>query len=357
MRRAELSMGLAAVASVSIAKPAPAHSNLSVLDRCKRAFRALAVIAVGLVSFAHEATTQEPVHRIGIIQGVPVPHAQQAFRDALRARGYEVGRNLQIEDRYFQGEVDRIPALVAELVALHPDIIVATTPQTAVAVRATAPNIPLVFLTVADPVGLGLVPTLAHPGGNVTGVATLVPEDFGAKLLELLKTVAPAASRIAILVNPTNQLHQRKQLKFPDYARRLGVELITVKASKAEDLEAAFQEARARGAEAINTLGDALTVRASAKIANLALQYRWPSIYLFPEHARDGGLMSYGSDRVEIVRAGARQIDKILKGAKPGDLPVEQPTRFDLIINLKTAKALGITIPATLLAQAAEVIE
>ena len=357
MRRGKLIASLAAMASASLAKLASSHSNLSALDRCTRAFRVLAVIAVSLVAFAQEAVTQEPVHRIGIIGGVPSPEAQQEFRDELSARGYDVGRNLQIEVRYYQGQVDRIPALVEELVALHPDIIVATTPQTAVAVHATAPTIPLVFLTVADPVGLGLVPNLAHPGGNVTGVATLVPEDFVAKLLELLKTAAPAASRIAMLVNPTNQIQQREQLKFPDYARRLGVELVTVEASKVEELEGAFQEARAKGAEAIYVLGDALTVRASAKIANLTLQYRWPSIYLFRENVQDGGLMSYGPDRVEVVRAGARQIDKILKGAKPGELPVEQPTRFDLIINLKTAKALGITVPATLLAQAAEVIE
>jgi putative tryptophan/tyrosine transport system substrate-binding protein len=357
MRFGKFIASLAATASASLAKMAPAHSNLSALDRCMRMFLVLAVIAVGLASFAHEAATQERVYRIGIIQGVPVPEAEQAFRDALRARGYDVERNLQIDIRYTQGQVDRIPALIAELVALHPDIIVATAPQTAVAVHATVPTIPLVFLTVADPVALGLVPNLARPGGNVTGIATMVPEDFGAKLLELLKTAAPAASRIAILVNPTNQMHQREQLRFPDYARRLGVELITVQVSKVEELEAAFQEARARGAEAIDVLGDALTVRASAKIANLSLQYRWPSIHLFRQYVEDGGLMSYGPNRVELGRLGARQIDKILKGAKPGDLPVEQPTHFDLIINLKTAKALGITIPVTLLAQAAEVIE
>ena len=351
MRREELIASLAA----SLAKLARAHSNLLALDRCTRAFRVLAAIAVSLVSFAHEAATQEPVHRIGILQGGPAPEAQKAFRDELRARGYDEGRNLQIETRYYQGQSDRIPALVAELVALHPDIIVATAPQTALAVRAAAPTIPLVFLTIADPVALGLVENLAHPGGNVTGIMTMVPEAFGAKMLQLLKTAAPAASRIAILVNPTNPLH--KPDGFADPARQLGVELVIVQASKVEELEAAFQEARARGAEAINVLGDAVTVRASAKIANLCLQYRWPSIYLFPEHVRDGGLMSYGPDRLEIVRAGARQIDKILKGAKPGDLPVEQPTRFDLLINLKTAKALGITVPATLLAQATEVIE
>jgi putative ABC transport system substrate-binding protein len=135
------------------------------------------------------------------------------------------------------------------------------------------------------------------------------------------------------------------------------VELIAVQASKVEDLEAAFQEARAKDAEAINVLGDSVTFRASAKIANLALQYRWPSIYLFRHNVEDGRLMSYGPNTAELWRSGARQIDNILKGVKPGDLPVEQPTRFDLVINLTTAKALGITVPATLLAQAAEVIE
>src|SRR5262245_49778474 len=223
MRQGALNTVLAATASVSIDMPVSAHSNLnlSALERCIRAFRVLAIVVVSLAFFAHDAATQERVYRIGVIQGVPVPEAEQASRDALHARGYDVGRNLQIEIRYFQGEVDRIPALVAELVTLHPDIIVATNPQAAVAVRAIAPTIPFVFLSVADPVGLGLVPNLAHPGGNVTGVATNVPEGFAAKVLEMLKTVAPAASRIAILINPTNQMHQREQMKFPDTARRL----------------------------------------------------------------------------------------------------------------------------------------
>ena len=213
MRRGELIASLAAMASASLAKLAPSHSTLSALDRCMRTCRMHVAIAIGLVSFAHVAATQEPVHRIAVLAGVQVPELEQAFRDELRARGYDVGRNLQIEYRYYQGQVDRISALVAELVALHPDIMVATAPQTALAVRAAAPTIPLVFLTIADPVGLGLVPDLAHPGGNVTGIATMVPEGFGAKLLDLLKTITPTASRIAILANPTNQMHQQGQLQ------------------------------------------------------------------------------------------------------------------------------------------------
>jgi putative tryptophan/tyrosine transport system substrate-binding protein len=320
--------------------------------------RALAIAAISLVAFAHEAETQQPIPRIAIIEGIPSAEQEQVLRDEFRAGGYDVGRNLQVEYRYTYAQFDRLPALMAELVALRPDIIVAGAPQTALAVRAAAPATPLVFLTVADPVGLGLVPNLAHPGGNVTGSATTVPEGFGAKALELLKTVAPATSPIAILVNPTNQMHQREQLKFPDTAaRRLGVELVTVDATKGEELEAAFEKARARGVEAIDVFGDALTLRESTKIANLALQYRWPSIYLYRHNVEDGGLMSYGPNVAEVWRSGARQIAKILKGMKPGDLPVEQPTRFDLIINLKTAKALGITVPATLAAQATEVIE
>jgi putative tryptophan/tyrosine transport system substrate-binding protein len=358
MRQGELNASLAATAVASIDKLAPTQFNVSALARRMRAFGALAVIAVGLVSFAHEAPAQEPVHRIGVLFNVQVPEIEQALRDGLRARGYDVGRNLQIEIRYTQGQFDRIPALVAELVALRPEIIVVAAPQSAVAVHAAAPTIPLVFVGIADPVAIGLVPNLAHPGGHVTGIAaTFVPEDFVAKMLQLLKTVTPAASRIAILVNPTNQIHQRQVLKLPETARRLGVELVTVEASRVEEIEPAFQEARARGAEAINVFGDPLATRASAKIASLALQYRWPSIYLFPWHVRDGGLMSYGPSILEVWRTGASHIDKILKGAKPGDLPVEQPTRFDLIINLKTAGALGITVPATLLALAAEVIE
>jgi putative ABC transport system substrate-binding protein len=164
MRRGELIASLAAMASASLAKLAPSHSSLSALDRCTRTCRVLAAVAVSLVSFAHVAATQDPVRRIGIIQGVPTPEAQQAFRDELHARGYDVGRNLQIEYRYTQAQVDRIPALVAEVVALRPDIIVATSPQAALVVRAAAPTIPFVFLNLADPVGLGLVPNLAHPG-------------------------------------------------------------------------------------------------------------------------------------------------------------------------------------------------
>ena len=267
MRRGELIASLAATAPACLAKLARAHSNLSALDRCTRAFRVLAVVAVSLVSFAHEAATQEPVHRIGIIvDGVQSPETRdvreirEAFRDGLRARGYEVGRNLQIEVRYNQGQLDRIPALVAELVALRPEIIVGTGTQNAVAVHAAAPTIPLVFLGVANPVGLGLVPNLAHPGGNVTGITMAVPEDFGAKMLQLLKTVAPAASRIAVLVNPTNPIHQREQLKFPDYARRLGVELVTVEATKAEELEAAFEKANTRGPLALMLCADRIPI-------------------------------------------------------------------------------------------------
>jgi len=236
MRRGELIARSAATTQTGLAELARAQSRLSALDRC---LRLLAVIAVGLTSFAQEAATQEQVHRVGMLLGSPVPEVEQMFRDELRARGYDEGRNLQIITRYTQGQSDRIPVLVAELVALHPDIIAAGGPQNAVAVQAAAPTIPLVFYLVADPVGLGLVPSLAHPGANVTGVATMIPEGFGAKLLELLKTVAPTASRIAILVNPRNPLHKLDQLAVP--ARQLGVELITVQASKVEDLEAEGQ--------------------------------------------------------------------------------------------------------------------
>jgi putative ABC transport system substrate-binding protein len=354
MQRGKLIARLAATVPAGFAKLGRARCNLSPLERCTRALRVLAVIAIGMASFAHEAATQEPVHRIAIVQSSTGKVAEQFYSDALRAKGYEVGRNLQIDYRYTD-QLDRIPALVAELVAIRPEIIVVAGSDHAVAVHAAAPTIPLVFFSVADPVFLGLVPNLAHPGGNVTGTMTIVPEGFADKLLELLKSATPDASRIAILFNPKNRLNNPDQLADP--ARRLGVELVMVRASKVEELDAAFQEARSRGAEAIFIFGDPVTFGASAKIANLALQYRWPSIYFFRKNALDGGLMSYGSNGGEMGRALARQIDKILKGAKPGDLPVEQPTQFDLVINLKTAKALGITIPTTLLVQATEVIE
>jgi putative ABC transport system substrate-binding protein len=320
-----------------------------------RRHRARAVFAASLILFAPQAWGQQPGHRVGVLSVTESP--ERMLEEGLRERGYVVGPNLRIEYRFSQGRTEQIPALVAELVAFGPEVIVAVTTPNAVAVHAAAPNIPLVFVNVGDPVAVGLVENLAHPGGNVTGFATIVPEGFVGKQLQLLKAIVPQASRIAVLVNPTNPVHQPELPRLPEIGRLLEVELFVVEANKPDQFETAFETAHTQGAEAIHVLGDPLFFVHSAKVVGLAARYRLPAMYLNPRFVQDGGLMSYGPNFVGLwLRAGA-YVDKILKGEKPGDLPVQQPTRFDLIVNLKTAAALGITVPPSILAQAEEVIE
>jgi putative ABC transport system substrate-binding protein len=319
--------------------------------------RSLAVILAGLILFAPQAWGQQPVHRVAVLLNTENPEANQAWLEGLRERGYVVGGNLQIEYRYSRAQPEHIPALVAELVALGPEVIVASGPQNAIAVHIAAPTVPLVFTNVADPIGLGLVESLAHPGGNVTGLATLVPEGFVGKQLQFLKGAVPQASRIAVLVNHTNQQHQRRQETLPEVGRLLGIELVVVEASEPDQLDTAFEAAHTRGAEAIHVFGDPLIFIHSVKVAGLAARYRLPAMYADRRNVLDGGLMSYSPNQLDFARRAGGYVDKILKGERPGDLPVEQPTRFHLIVNLKTAAELGITVPPSILAQADEVIE
>jgi putative tryptophan/tyrosine transport system substrate-binding protein len=319
--------------------------------------RLMLAAAAALVLSESAAGADEPVHRIGVLAVTEETGAMQVLLEGLRERGYVVGRNLQIEHLYSQGRNEQIPALVAELVAFVPEVIVAEAPQNALAVHAAAPSVPLVFIAVADPIALRLVESLARPGGNVTGFATLVPEGFVGKQLQWLKDLVPQASRIAVLINPTNPMHQRELPKFPEIGRQLGVEVIVVEASKPDQLETAFETAHTQGAEAIYVFGDPLLGIHSAKVVGLAARYRMPAIYFSQGHVRDGGLMSYGPKFFDFWRRAAAYVDKILKGERAGDLPVEQPTRLYLLVNLKTAAALGITVPPLILAQADEVIE
>ena len=285
-----------------------------------------------------------------------VPAIQKAWLDGLRNHGWIDGQNLIIEYRYAQSQ-DRLPALAAELVALSPDLLIATNPPAAVALKSATASIPIVFVAVGDPVGLGLVQSLSRPGGNITGLATFVPGDFVAKLIEILRELVPGASKIAVLVNPGNPMHRRSAEELPQTARKLGVALPIVEATTAEELDIAFASAAAQHADAIIAFGDALTVNNAPRVTALAAEHRLPAIYLFRLFATNGGLISYGPDLADLFLRAGGYVDKILKGTKPSDLPVEQPTKFELVINMKTAKALGLTVPPSLLVRADEVIE
>jgi putative tryptophan/tyrosine transport system substrate-binding protein len=286
-----------------------------------------------------------------------VPTWQNAWLDGLRDHGWIDGRNLIIEYRYAPSD-DRLPALAAELIALSPDLLIATGPQAAVALKSATASIPIVFVAVADPVGLGLVQSLSRPGGNITGLATYVPGQFVGKMIETLREMVPAAAKIAILVNPGNPIHRLIVAEeLPQTARNLGVALPIVEATTADELDIAFASAAAQHANAIFPFGDPLTIRNATRITALAAKHRLPAIYLGRQYVTDGGLISYGPDYPDLFLRAGGYVDKILKGTKPSDLPVEQPTKFELVINLKTAKALGLTVPPSLLARADEVIE
>jgi putative ABC transport system substrate-binding protein len=319
--------------------------------------RVLAIIAVSLMLLASQALGQQAVRRVGVLASTEIPEMTQAFLEGLREHGYVVGHDLQIEYRYFQGSYEQMPRLLAELVAFGPEVIVTSTSNSALAIHATASSIPMVFLNVADPVGLGLVKSLAHPGGNVTGFATVVPEGIIGKHLQFLKDLVPQASRIAVLTNPTEKMHQLALQKLPEIEQSLGVEFLVVEASEPDQFATAFENAHRQGAEAIHIWNGPLIFRHSAEVVGLAARYRLPAMYFARQYVLDGGLISYAPDPTDNWRRAGGYVAKILKGDSPGDLPVQQPTRYDLIVNLKTAKTLGITVPPSILAQADEVIE
>ena len=292
--------------------------------------------------------------RLGVLH--PTRAVPIELLNGLRDRGWIDGRNLIIEYRYAQSE-DRLPASAAELVALNPDLLIASNPQTAVALKSATANIPIVFVAVADPVGVGLVQSLSRPGGNITGLAAVVP-GFASKLIDTLREMVPAASKISVLANPHNPIQRRIMAEeLPQTARKIGVALPIVEATTAEELDIAFASAAAQHADAIVVFGDALTFNNAARVTGLAAKHRLPAIYFGRLFATNGGLISYGPDVPDLFFRAGSYVDKILKGTKPSDLPVELPTKFELVINLKTAKALGLTVPLTLLASADEVIE
>jgi putative ABC transport system substrate-binding protein len=283
------------------------------------------------------------------------PGLVEAFKQGLREHGYIEGQNIAIEWRFAEGRFERIPALAAELVRLKVDLIFAVNPETAVPTQNVTKVIPIVFAA-GDPIASGLVASLARPGGNVTGLSTNLP-GLGAKRLELLKEGFPKVSRVAVLSNPANPGHPAFLREMDVAAHTLKVELQRLEVRSPNDFKNAFQAATQRRVEGFVALDDSLFYSERVQIVGLVARSRLPAVYGFRETAEAGGLMVYGANLRDQWRRAATYVDKILKGAKPGDLPVEQPTKFELVLNLKTAKALGLTIPPSLLLRADQVIE
>ena len=311
---------------------------------------------------AVEAQQGARVARMGYLASslAASPHLHGAFRQGLRDRGYIEGRNVVIEYRDAEGKLDRLPALAAELVARKVDVIVAAggTPAALAAKHATG-ALPIVFTAAADPVTDGLVPSLARPGGNVTGLSLLIPDLVG-KRLEQFKQAVPGISHVAMLWQPGGLGEQTETdtLKGAEVAARaLGLQLQFVEARGPVDFERAFSDmARAR-ADALTVLPSPTFLYERRHLVDLAAKNRLPTLFAFREYVDTGGLMSYGPDIADMYRRAATYVDKILKGAHPGDLPIEQPIKFELVINLRTAKVLGLTIPPSLLQRADQVIE
>jgi len=280
-----------------------------------------------------------------------------AFRKGLRERGWVDGQNIVIEVRYADGMIDRLPAFVAELIRLKVDIIVTTSSATTEAAKDATRTIPIVMAVSADALGEGFVTSLAHPTGNITGLTFLTGPEIAGKQLELLKAVAPAASHIAVLANPTNRAHASLTRELQVAARTFGVQLQVVDARSPDQLNAAFAAMTTGRAEALVVLTDAMFFGQRRGIVDLSAASRLPAMYHQREFVDAGGLISYGASIPDMSHRAAAQVDKILKGAKPGDIPVERPTKFELVINLKTAKALGLAIPPALVQRADEVVQ
>ncbi len=280
----------------------------------------------------------------------------EAFRQGLRELGYVEGRNVAIEFRSAEEKYDRLPALAAELARLDVDVIVAMTVPAIKAAKEATRTIPIIMAAVVDPVATGLVPNLARPGQNVTGLAMMAPELTG-KQLEILKEIVPKLSRVALLWNPTNPGNAPQLRAAREAARVLGVRLQLLEARSPSAIDAVFGVMTRERAEGVIVLVDSMLTSHGKHIADLAGKHHLPAVYGLPDLAKTGGLIAYGVDIPELFRRSATYVAKILRGAKPADLPVEQPTKFELVINLKTAKALGLTIPQSLLLRADQVIE
>src|SRR5262245_29105312 len=315
-------------------------------------------LGIHLVPLAAQQAEQVP--RIGYLSAsAPEIFRVDVFRHALRELGWVEGQNLLMDYRSADGHLDRLPALAAELVDRKVQVIVAAATVPALAAQRATQTIPIVFTHVSDPVGSGLVPSLAQPGGNITGF-THLNTGLSPKRLEFLKEALPHVTRVVALWHPGGlgeRTERDLRQETEDAARALGVPLHFLAVRGPDDFEGAFATATREGAGALLVLPGPMLLTAHRRIASLATQYQLPAVYFAREFAEAGGLMAYGANMADVVRRAASHVDKILKGTKPGDLPVEQAMRFELVLNLKTAKALGLMLPPSLLFQADEVIQ
>ena len=332
---------------------------------CSRVMRRRLLIALGAGALAAPlssfAQPQGKIWRVGFLSARSRPDSLDstdygAFVRGMRELGYVEGKNLVIEWRFADGKLERLPGLAAELVQLKVDVIVAAaTPATSAAQKATT-TIPIVFGSAGDPVGAGLVKSLARPGGNITGLSNL-NVDIGPKRLEMLLAIVPKLSRVAVLVHPDNPNHTTLLQNIQAAGQTRGVTILRAEARTPQEIDNAFSLIRQQNAGALLVSLDPLFQQQKSQIAELTAKHRLPSMTADRIYAEAGCLMSYGSSIADLFRRAATYVDKIFKGAKPADLPVEQPTKFELIINRKTAKALGLTIPQSLLIMADKVIE
>jgi putative ABC transport system substrate-binding protein len=327
------------------------------MNRRNTIFALAAFGASPLACYAQQQTGK--IARIGFLSPYPASIAApraEAFRQGLRDLGWVEGRNIAVEYRYADGIYERLPGIAAELVELNVDVIVASpSPAIRAAQKATA-TIPIVMPGTGDPVGSGFVKSLARPGGNITGLA-LMSNDLSPKLLDLLRSLIPSLSRVAVLVNPSSSPNRAILDNARAAARRVGIDIVPLEANTAREIENGFSSMVQSRAQAV-IVGQAwFFVLQQRQIAELASKYRLPSITGNREFAEAGGLMSYGQNIADHYRHAAVYVDKILKGAKPADLPVEQPTKFEMVVNLKAAKIIGLAVPPSLLARADEVIQ
>jgi ABC-type uncharacterized transport system substrate-binding protein len=308
---------------------------------------------------AANAQQQSRIPRVGFLGNSTAALEEnlvQPFRDGLRELGYLEGHNILIEYRWAEGNYEQFPNLIAELIALKVDVLVTAGTPAALAVEKAKTSIPLVMVAVGDPVGTGLVASFARPGGNNTGLTSLTPELEG-KRLELLREVLPKASHIAVLWNPANAYMITTEKEVQAAAAVLGIKVLSLAVQTVQEIDAAFATIRTDQPDALNVLADRVFLHERARIMDFAARHQLPGVHAYRELVLAGGLMSYGPSYAHMHRQAASYVDKILKGAKPADLPVQAPTKFELVINLKTAKALNIELPPTLLARADEVIE